>query len=342
MQLEPKASDFSPHDLERLAEFLGEDTDDPWDHEAALAFLAISQSETGAQAIQSTLESDNVRLAVAVLTAVAERWPDTRFRPSLERFARNATASRALRIPAALGLYRMGEREGFEILVGYAVGDGTGTHESRGGACGYLSQFTRAEDLDALVPLIGAGAYMSVAHRLIGEKGEALIPRLKQEFSGARHKDYVAFTLCQLGDREAFEHTKRVLLSYDETGERDKRVLLKNYDQTGERDYPIIWAIDALVGLYLSQPRRWSSEDLCPFFRDLLIQQMRQPRGGDPGLIGRVLVELRRCECRGDSTQQVLTQLAAHLERGPQWDDKEKTRLFSHLVQFRKWLTTSE
>lgn len=334
MQLEPKASDFSPQELERLAEFLGEDTNDPWEHEAALAFLAISQSEIGAQAIQSTLDSDNVRLTVAALTAVAERWPDTRFRPSLERFARDASASRALRIPAALGLYRMGEREGFEILAGFAVGDGTTTHEARLGACSYLSSFTRAEDLDALVPMIGAGAYMYVAFRLIGGKGEGLIPRLKQEFVGARYKDYVAFTLCQLGDREGFEYTKRVLLDYHEAGERDERVFL-NPVAGGERDYPIIWAIDALVGLYLGQPRRWSSEELCPFFRGLLVQQMRQPHGGDPGLIGRVLVELRRCDCRGDSTQQVLAQLAAHLERGPQRDDKDKTWLLRQLAQLR-------
>lgn len=324
--MEPKASDFSPQDVERLAEFLGEETSDPWEHEAALAFLAISRSEPAAQAIQSTLESGDVRLTAAALTVVAERWPDVRFRQSVERYARDVTASSKLRIPAALALYRMGEGDGFQILAEYAVGDATETHESgeRLNACGDLAQFTRAEDLEALVPLIGAGAYMWVAFHLIKEKGEKLIPQLREEFSRAKQKDYVAFTLCQLGDREGFEHTKRVLL---------------NFDKTVKRDYPIIWAIDALIGLYLGQPRRWSSEELCPFFRELLTQQMRRPLGGDCTVIGRTLTELQRCECRGDSTHEILTQLQAHIERDAPWEDEEKAGLAKQLAHFRTWLS---
>lgn len=317
----PEASDLSLDDLNLLAELLQREAKG-WDQEAALAFLAMSQSEVADRALRTALESTDVRLAGSALTAIAELWPDTRFRLNVQRYVRDTTVPALFCITAACALYRMGEREGFEVLVRYAVGDGTEPAESplRQTACSFLMKYTRSKDLATLVPLLGEGAYLNFAFCVNWEKAAVLLPVLKEEFSRARRKDFLSFLLCQLGDREAFEYTKGVLL---------------NRDEKTNNDYPIVWALDAIVGLYTPSLRPWSSEELCPFVRELLLSEIQGPGRYGWGFIRRVILELQRCQCTGEAYCQLLDQLQAHVERDTQWADKEKASVLNMITHVR-------
>jgi hypothetical protein len=316
-----EADDLSLDDLIRLTGLMSHGADEH-DRAAALAFLAMSQSEIGQAALRFALQSTDSRLVTSALTAVAHHWPDRRFQSFAERYGRDTAGARAARIEAALALYRMGAREGFEILVEQGIGDGSERHDSvwRLHACHYLARFTRAQDRAALLPLVGRGAYFHVALRLIADYGDELIALLKA-LPPARFPDYVAFTLCRLNDPDSVERTQSVLM---------------NPDRNASVDYPLVWALDALVDPRVDPrgPTDW--ENLCAFLLAFLRREIDRPNAGDWTLIHRAVEDLPRCRCGGASCHAMLERLSGHAKRPDVWTPDVRALMLSVIERSRK------